>query len=65
MRELKGFTGRNISDTTERDLYNFAGRNLSDDNDKLKALSLELKRFPYDFPIALTDAETRDLKDVE
>ena len=49
MRELKGFTGRN----------------LSDDNDKLKALSLELKRFPYDFPIALTDAETRDLKDVK
>ena len=31
----------------------------------LRNLSLTLKRFPYNFPIALTNAETRDLKDVK
>jgi len=63
MRELKGFTGRDISDTTERDLKNFTGRALADMTSRdIRAVGSQL--FPWTFPLWFSDIEPKNLSNV-
>jgi len=49
-----------------RELKNFTGRNLSDDNDEIRATrAVGNQEFPWSFPLWFSDIEPRALSNVE